>query len=415
MSAVFSGRNQHSQANSRRPGRLLAIRMAARGIALILLLALLLLAAWAAVAGPTTVWRVIRFGDTQIDDFHHYPARALSASAAPFRFAEDSQKEVRTLPVPLVDGSTTDLGDLLQASDTIAFLVLKNDRLVIERYGSGHSRSALSQSFSMAKSFSSLLVGQAIADGYFQSLDQPVTDFAPELAERGFSAVTLRHLLTMTSGSDYVENDNPFGEHVILNYTTHLQDEILKIRLEDAPGTVWRYKSGDNALLGLALSRALAPKTIAEYTQERLWTPLGMEYGGVWSLDDDGGLEKTWCCLAAAARDYLKLGRLVLNAGNWEGRQVVPADWIRQSTREGAIPAGAWDADYRRIGIWNYGLHWWLVSQQDGSALATGKDGQFLYVDPAQNVVILRLGWGMGKMPLSQWLGLFQYLAENLE
>lgn len=381
---------------------------------LVLLLSVLVMAAWIAVAGPVTVLRVIRYGDTQIDDYRFYPARPLSASAVPFRFAEDPLKDNRTLAVPFPPGLTSELGELLAASDTIALLVLKNDRLAIEYYGQGHTRAALSQSFSMAKSFTSLLIGAAVADGLIESIDQPVTDFVPELAGRGFSAVTLRHLLTMTSGSDYVENDNPFGEHVILNYTPNLEEEILEFRVSDAPGTVWRYKSGDNALLGLALSQALAPKTITEYTQERLWTPLGMEYGGMWSLDDEGGLEKTWCCLAAAARDYLKLGRLVLNEGNWEGRQVVPADWIRQSTREGAIPADAWDADYRRIGIWNYGLQWWLVSQQDGSALATGKDGQFLYVDPAADVVVLRLGWEMGEMPLSQWLGLFQYLAKTL-
>jgi CubicO group peptidase (beta-lactamase class C family) len=215
--------------------------------------------------------------------------------------------------------------------------------------------------------------------GYIQSVDQPVTDFIPELSEKGFSNVTIHHLLTMTSGSSYVENDNPFGIHVVLNYTPVLEQKILQFQMKEEPGRVWRYKSGDNALLGLILHRALAPKTITEYTQERLWT-LGMEYKGVWSLEL-GMAWKTWCCMAAAARDFLKLGRLYLHEGLWDGEQVVPAEWVRQSVK-GSIPYDVWDADYRRIGVWNYGYQWWLISEEEGSFLANGKDGQYLYVNP---------------------------------
>jgi CubicO group peptidase (beta-lactamase class C family) len=370
---------------------------------------------WMIVAGPGTVLRVIRFGDTKIDDFRKYPARYMAASAQPYGFPEGKDQSNIQVPAPGNTGHTTGIDELLRSTDTIAFLVLKNDRLVIERYYQDHGRSILSQAFSMSKSFTSILIGLAITDGYIQSVDQPVTDFIPELIEEGFSNVTIKHLLTMTSGSSYIENDNPFGIHVILNYTPELENKILGFKMKDKPGTVWRYKSGDNALLGLILQRTLAPKTITEYSQERLWAPLGMEYDGLWTLDHAGdGLEKTWCCMSAAARDYLKLGKLYLQGGQWQGEQIVSAGWVHESTQTGAISEELWDANYQRIGVWNYGYQWWLLDRERGSYLANGKDGQYLYIDPTTQTVILRLGWSMGNMPLSRWIYLFEYLSDSL-
>lgn len=383
-------------------------------LAIVFIALLLMIVIWILIAGPITVYRVIRYGDTKIDDFTHYPARQLRASNAPFRFTEDVESSRVPAMVERKDGTRVGLDDLLQSSDTIAFLILKDDTLVFEQYYQGHAPSALSQSFSMAKSFTSALIGMAIDDGYIQSVEQPVTAFIPELARSGFSNVTIRHLLAMTSGSNYLENDNPFGIHVILNYTPHLEGEILGFGMKDEPGEVWRYKSGDNALLALILARVLAPRTITDYTQERLWTPLGMEYEGVWSLDHQGdGLEKTWCCLAATARDYAKLGRLHLRNGDWDGQQVLSPGWILQSTRA-AVPEASWPGDFMAIGVRNYGYQWWLLSAEEGDYLANGKDGQYLYVNPARNTIILRLGWSSGGMPLSQWLAVFKFLSQEV-
>jgi len=384
-------------------------RVLLRSAVRLALLAALVLAIWTAIAGPVTVLRVIRYGDTQIDDFLHCPYREMAASPSPYLFTAALHEGPLTVPLPA--GGEGDLDALLESSGTIALLVLKDDRLVLERYYQGHSADARSQSFSMSKSILSLLVGAALEDGLFQSLDQPVTDFIPELAGRGYERVTIAHLLSMTSGSAYVESDNPFGVHVILNYTPNVEERLLRVGMEVGPGTVWRYKSGDNALLGLALSRALAPRTLSEYMQERLWVPLGMEAPGLWSLDREGGLEKTWCCLAAVPRDFLRLGRLALREGEWQGEQILPAEWVRQSTQVGRAAEAGWDEAYSAIGVRDYGYQWWLLSAEEGSYLANGKDGQFLYINPARQAVILRLGWSMGEMPLSQWLALFDHLA----
>jgi CubicO group peptidase (beta-lactamase class C family) len=265
--------------------------------------------------------------------------------------------------------------------------------------------------FSVSKSIIATLIGAAIQDGLIESVDQPITAFVPELSANGFDGVKLWHLLTMRSGSNYVENDNPFGEHVIFNYTPDLEEEILKLEAELPPAMEWRYKSGDNALLVLALTRALTPRTLTDYTQEKLWNPLGAEYGGGWSLDDEGGLERSWCCLAATARDFAKLGRLYLNNGEWNGKRILPDNWVELSTQIDGVPPEYWDPDFAAIGVRSYGYQWWLLSEDQGDFMAFGKDGQFIYINPSAQVIIVRLGWSMGEMRLSDWVELFQTVA----
>lgn len=372
-------------------------------------------AVWIAIAGPVTVFRIMRYGDTNIDDFSHYPDRVLHASDSPFQFNQSDEALRLPSTVLLEYGEEGELESFLEANDSIAFLVIQGDVILYERYFQGHSPSSLSQAFSMSKSVTSALIGMAIDDGYIVGVEQPITDLVPELAQGGFANVQIQHLLTMMSGSSYVENDNPLGEHVILNYTPALEEQILDFEMEREPGEDFRYKSGDNALLALALDRALGVETITEYTQRRLWTPLGMEYDGVWTIDHAGdGLEKTWCCLAAAARDFAKFGRLYLNEGSWNGRQIVPAEWVERSTQHGQVPETAWPNDYKAIGWWNYGYQWWLASKEEGDYFALGKDGQILYLNPGKDVVILRLGWSRGDLLASQWVSLFQKIAAQV-
>ena len=314
--------------------------------------------------------------------------------------------------VEVGEGPQLGLEEVLYGNDTIAFLVVKGDELVYERYYQCHSSESLSQAFSANKSITSALVGMAIQDGYLHSVEQRVTDWVPELLGRGFENVTLEHLLTMRSGSTYVENDNPFGVHVLFNYTPDLEKMILDFRTAAEPGQGFKYKSGDTALLALALSRALAPQTISGYLQERIWDPLGMEHDAVWTVDRDEGLEKSWCCLAATARDFAKLGRLYLRRGEWNGQQILPSEWIERSTR-GAFASEVWDEDFRAAGLQNYGYSWWLASDEEGDYLALGKDGQYIYVNPAADTLIVRLGWSQGDLPTSQWLRLFQFLSSS--
>ncbi len=371
-------------------------------------------AALAVVHGPVAAYRlVVSTFDSQIDDYLRYPGRQLVASGSPFSFAV-AERELEFPNAILQEfGNEGALESILETNDSIAFLAIQGDTIIFERYFQGHTPMSRSQAFSMSKSFTAALIGMAIDDGYLEGVDQSITDFVPELSAAGFDGVRIHDLLTMMSGSSYMENDDPFGEHVTFNFTDQLEREILSVGLEREPGTLFRYKTGDNALLALALDRALGSETITEYTQRRMWTPLGMQDDGLWTIDHEGdGLEKSWCCLAASARDFAKLGRLYLNGGIWGDVQLLSAKWIEQSTI-GQVPESAWPDDYAEVGWWNYGYQWWLASREAGDYFALGKDGQLLYVNPERDLIIVRLGWSPGDLRVSQWIEIFQRIADQ--
>lgn len=361
---------------------------------------------WVAVAGQVTVYRTIAYNFSGIEDYRIFPQRRLTAAAAPFRFREG--KGEWTIPPVVSRGAHRDvpLSELLSATDSVAFLVVRDDAIVFEQYDADFGRATPSLSFSMAKSILSILVGCAIEDGYLKSVDQPVIDLVPELKGKGFAQVTLKHLLQMTSGMDYAENDFPFGIHVRFYYTNRLEQEILNLRRREQPGTRFIYKSGDAFLLTLALKRALAGKTITQYMQERLWNPLGMEYDGSWSIDHaPDGLEKTGCCLTATARDFAKFGLLYLNKGMWKGQRIVPEAWVRESTHVDTTDGSAWN--YQRL--------WWLVARDRPDFMANGHLGQFLYVNPSAGVVIVRLGRSMGGLSREEWTHVFMSLSDGIQ
>ena len=360
---------------------------------------------WVSSAGLETVWRIISYETSSIEDYNVFPSRPLTAAAVPFYFA-DGEDESRVPETIVVAGREQALNTLLPETDTVAFLVIKDDDILMEQYFQEYAESTPTLAFSMSKSFLSILIGAAIDDGLIESVDQLVTDYVPELAAAGYDEVSIRHLLQMTSGMDYVEVEGrDTSLHNRFYYTTRLENELLRLDLAQEAGQEFSYKSGENALLGLILSRVLAPTTVTAYTQERLWEPLGMEHDGAWNLDSEDGLEKTWCCLSATARDYAKLGRLYLHEGSWNGEQLVPAEWVAQSTA----------VDTSEGSVWNYQHQWWLVSETVGDFVAMGHLGQFVYVNPAEEVVIVRLGTSRGGLEWDEWKDLLATIAEEVE
>lgn len=394
--------------------RTLLIRILA-GMAGLLALAALLMLAGAIIQGPVTTYRVLRYGDSTIEDYKLFPARRLTASKSPFPLADEPARNLGPLQVGGL--GSIDLEPFLEQTGSIAFLVVRGDTVVSERYFSGHGPAAISQAFSASKSVLSILVGAALQDGIIRSVDQSVTDYVPELSGRGFDDVSILDLLHMKSGMDYVENDNPFGIHVRFNYTPRLEDEILALRHSGGRPDRFIYKSGDSALLALILKRALGGKTITQYTQERLWDPLGMGHDGLWSLDREEGMERTWCCLSATARDFAKFGMLYRDGGVWRGVQVVPRSWVDASVRHGGYSDEEWRRSGEAAAFWNYGYQWWLADRERGDYIALGKDGQYIYVDPASDTVIVRLGYRLGEhdrtgLEHADWVALFQAVAE---
>lgn len=380
----------------------------ARRLTAVVLAAVAVLAA-AALALDPTLRRIVYYNLSDVDDYRIFSNRALHPSPEPFRFREAGPGSTGFVCPPAAVPGSQALEDFLTNTQTLAFLALYEDRLVYERYFAGHGPGDLSMVFSVTKALMSALVGASLEDGYLGSLDQPVTDYVPELESRGFDAVRLSDLLQMTSGMPYTERglvDNPFGKQARLAYTERLEAELLNSRLTAPPGTRFVYKSADTALLALALSRALRGQTLTGYLQARLWTPLGMEFSGLWSIDHaPDGLEKAWCCVSMTARDLLKLGRLYLRGGDWEGRQLLPAAWIRTSTMR----------DTARGSPQRYQYAWWLMSPEQGDYRAEGVRGQFVYVNPTRQLVVVRLGRSRGGLDWGEWKQFFSGLGACLD
>lgn len=336
------------------------------------------------------------------NDYRKFPSRPLAASPPPFHYAEAAkEKAPKTITWK---GREIPFDAFLKDNKTVAFLVVQRDTIVYERYFKGYDASHLHASFSMAKSVVSMLIGCAVADGMIASVQQPVTDFIPELRANGFGRVTVEHLLQMTSGLKFDERySNPFGGAANFYYGRRMYRYMAKMKLEAPPGTRFEYQSGSTQLLAWVLERALRKagdsRTITAYTGDKLWAPLGMAYPASWSIDRKmGGIEKAFCCINAPARDFAKLGSLYLHKGNWHGQELVPAAWVAQSTRvdtaNGSVPY--------------YQYQWWLPSRE-GDFLADGLLGQYIYVDPARDIVIVRLGTKEGRV---HWPSILRSLAQ---
>lgn len=281
---------------------------------------------------------------------------------------------------------------LLDDSGTAAFLVLQDGRLRYEHYGEGSGPQELRPSFSVVKSVVSTLVGLALEEGHVRSLDDPVTDYVPELLERDerFGDIRVRDLLTMSSGLAYEERPLPWSDDAQTYYGTDLRGTALSARVAGPPGTHFLYNNYNLLLEGLVLERATGT-TVADYLSTRLWGPMGAEADASWSLDSTrSGFEKMESGLNAVARDYARFGQLVLDEGRVGDRQVVPAAWLRSAT-DGTAAGGASDT---------YGFHWWSRVRAGplppSHFLARGNLGQFVYVAPDRDVVVVRLGDDVG-------------------
>lgn len=341
--------------------------------------------------------RMIWYNFADIRDHRIFPARELKAGDAnPFLFTEHFNSN--KIPDSISFGGVKrSLDDLLDKSKTVAFLVVRNDTLLYEKYFDGYERSSMISIFSAAKSMTSALIGCAIADGFIGSVNDTITKYIPELHEE-FNKVTIEHLLNMTSGLRFRESYlNPFSEVANFYYGTDLRKSIKKLRLKREPGGKFEYVSGNTQLLGFVLERALKNKSITDYFNEKLWGQMGMEFDGTWSIDSrSSGLEKTFCCVNARARDLAKFGRLYLNNGNWNGKQLVPEEWARESsTRDTLHPS--------------YKYQWWMSRGDDKIYYAHGFLGQFIWVDPASKMIIVRLGKNYGNV---YWNEVFRQLSK---
>ncbi len=291
-------------------------------------------------------------------------------------------------PRPLPDGKPLALGPgdpagaYMVANNVAGLLVLQHGKVRLERYARGFSRTGRWTSFSVAKSLTSTLVGAAIADGYIASVDDPVSRYIPELTGAGYDGVTIRQVLTMTSGvrwnEDYTDPKSDVARMLTEPPPAGVDQTVAYMRAlprEAEPGTKWVYKTGETNLIGVLVARATG-KSLAAYAAEKIWQPYGMEQPLFWMVDSGGG-NIGGCCLSASLRDYARIGQFVLDGGVAAGRKVVADGWFAAATH-GQADTGAPG--------YGYGYQWW--TEPDASFDARGIFGQMIHIDPARGLVV---------------------------
>jgi CubicO group peptidase (beta-lactamase class C family) len=272
---------------------------------------------------------------------------------------------------------------------TIGYLIIKDDSIRHEEYWDGYSDTSHTSSFSMAKTFISILVGIAVEEGKIKSIDEPVGDFIPEYKEGNRGKITIRHLLTMSSGINFDESYiNPIGFAAEAYYGSDLRKLVFKYDVTEEPGKYFEYKSGNTQLLGFVLSKATG-MCVSDYASEKLWKPVEAEHDAYWSLDHKDGDEKAYCCFNSNVRDFARIGKLYLDSGRWNGKQLVPEKYVLESIQ----PASTLEKDDNSTNN-RYGYSWWLLPNYKGHNIfyARGVLGQYIVMVPDLKMIVVRLG-----------------------
>lgn len=320
-----------------------------------------------------------------------FDSRRMEKSDSPFVF----KREPGTLPDEYIfQGKKKIIREWLKEVGTTGLLVVRDDTILYEEYYQGHSESKRHISWSVAKSFISALLGIAHHEGYIESIKDPVTKYLPYLSGTGYEGVPIKDVLQMSSGvkfnedyGDFHSDINRMGRYFALN--TPMDDFVATLEREKEPGTWHHYVSMDTQVLGMII-RETTGKTISEYMEEKLWKPLGMESDAFWLIDGKG-MEAVFGGLNATLRDYARFGRLYLHKGDWQGKQVVPEEWVRASVTPDGPHLTPGD-NPQSTSPMGYGYQWWIPVNPDGDFLAIGIYGQAIYIYPKYDIVIARNG-----------------------
>ncbi|MCZ6616923.1 MAG: serine hydrolase [Gammaproteobacteria bacterium] len=303
-----------------------------------------------------------------------YPTREITAGQTAYPLIPD-ERDLSDFRYRY-NGKRFTLDDYLRDMHVAGLIAVKDGRVVLERYGLGNNADSRWISFSVAKSVVSMLIGAAIKDGYFRSVDDLVTDYLPQLKGGAYDAVTVKNILQMASGvawnEDYDDADSdvanaPGGTLPLFGYMRALSADA-------APDEKFNYNTGETNIAG-ALLRAAIGNNLSTYLSSKIWQPFGMESDANWLIEEPGGVEFGGCCISATLRDYARIGIFAMRDGVLpDGERVLPKGWMAEST----TPSNAYDG---------YGYYWWLFFG-DGVYAALGVFGQLIYIDPDNNLVI---------------------------
>ncbi len=299
--------------------------------------------------------------------------------------------------------------DTLEHYKSIAYLVIKNDSILYEEYWDSFDSLSISNSFSAAKSVVGLLLGAAIQDGYIANINQSIGEFIPEFNKPPENNITIKNLLTMSSGLNWNESYiNPFSMTTQAYYGDDINQLVLHLESVEKPGKEFKYLSGNTQLLSIIIKNATG-KTLSEYLSQKLWMPLGAEKQALWSLDKADGDEKAYCCLNSNARDFARIGKLILNQGKIKNEQIISEDYIKESIQ----PAADLVDSETKEAVNFYGYQWWILND-NGQQIpyARGIKGQYIFVLEAQNAIVVRLGHKRSKAKIHHHPSeIYQYIS----
>ena len=324
------------------------------------------------------LYKTFYYQTAGIDDYQIFDNRTVSAGTF----------------VPISDASgynktklSEDFRSLLERYHSIAFLILKNDSVAYEEYWDGYNADSYSNSFSITKSIVSILTGIAIDEQKIKNIDQKVSDFIPEYKEGLNAMLTVRHLLTMSAGFDFSESySNPFSLTARIYYGNDLDDVVKKIKVTQKPGVIFNYQSISTLVLAFVLRKATG-MTLAKYASEKLWKPLGAKHDALWSLDNNNGVEKAYCCFNSNALDFSRIGLLYLHKGMFHDKQIISEEWVNESVQSAPL------LDENGYPNDCYGYSWWFLNCKGEKVFyAKGILGQYIIVIPSKNIVAVRLG-----------------------
>ena len=384
-------------------------RIAGRVVTVAATALLLAGAVWAASHRDDALFlaRDMAWGESDVLDYQKFPSRPVHNGPQVFRFKSHPTPERFQTIKYTVDGEAKEaaFGDFLRSTNTTSFIVVKGGAVVYERYLNGYKRDSIVTSFSIAKSVTSALIGIAVDDGYIGSVNDPVVDYLPELRGRGYDDVSIRDLLLMSTGIKFVQDEDlsdlqdlwPFASDVALAYSyPNLRRLVLHLPPSKEPvGAAFNYNPYHPILLGMILERT-THRPVAQYLQEKVWQPLGMEYPASWSFDSTSdGFEKMESGVNARAIDFAKLGQLFLDNGRWNGKQAISKQWVTASTAPDPRDHRPFlsDAEWKAAGGY-YKYMWWGMRTADGGYYYTARGhlGQRITVFPKRRLVIVRFG-----------------------
>lgn len=390
---------------------------------LVLVMFLISFAAASITFSPGLAVRALAWGAADVYDHLKFPNRTLKAADTPFSF-ERAEELSRVRQFFEMDPHVNDFEEFLESTKTQAFIVVQDDQIIYEEYFNGAKQDSIVTSFSVAKSFTSALVGIAIEEGAIGGINDPITDYIPELLEHDarFADITIRDLLLMSSGIRYVEA-LPYGDDARTYLHPDLRSQALtQTEILEPPGKEFHYNNYHPLLLGMVLERA-TEDTVTSYLQSKLWEPLGMEFDGSWSLDSErSGFEKMESGINARAIDFAKFGRLYLHGGNWNGSQIIPRAWVNQSVQEESPRRGDsyysddFGQELTTVSEGGYYKYMWYGLHREGAPddfFAAGNKGQFIYVSPSKDLIIERHGEEFG-IDFMDWIELFYEFASRI-